>query len=114
MLTSHSLTCSVVKGFVYVADSDNNRIQQFTAEGKWLSSFGTTGSEPGRLTFPRDITVDDDDLLYICEGDPNCRVSVFITIGDFVCCFGKGTLDSPKRAVFDKYGDLCVINFTRS
>ena len=93
------------QGFVYVVDADNNRIQQFTAEGKWLSSFG---SEPGRLTYPRDITVDDYDLLYVCEGSPNRRVSVFTTTGHFVCCFGKGTLGYPQRSAFDKNGCLCV------
>ena len=123
MLTSHSLTCSVVmdlvkgqfesplgvgidsQGFVYVTDVGNNRIQQFTAEGEWLSSFGTRGSEPGELTYPRDVTVD---LLYICEGGSNRHITVFTTTGDFVCCFGKGTLGYPHRSAFDKSGCLWV------
>ncbi len=96
------------QGLVYVADIHNHRIQQFTPEGKYLSSFGTEGSAPGQLTDPRDVTVDDNDLLYVCEGDPNCRVSVFTTTGEFVHCFGQGTFGCPSRSVFGKYGYLYI------
>ena len=96
------------QALVYVADSSNNRIQQFTPEGKHLSSFG---SAPGQLTFPRDITVDENDLLYVCEGGPNYRVSVFTTTGEFVHCFGKDQVGSPYRSAFDKCGYLFVSDY---
>ena len=101
------------QGLVYVGDRSNNCIQQFTPEGKHLSSFGTKGSAPGQLTYPHDITVDDNDLLYICEGNPNYRVSVFTTTGEFVHCFGKDQVGLPYRSTFDKCGYLYVSDYTK-
>ena len=36
-------------GNVYVADSSNDRIQKFTADGQFLLQFGTTGADAGQL-----------------------------------------------------------------
>ena len=94
------------QGLVCVAD--NSRIQKFTPEGQFVSSFGTLGSNPGQLTCPLDITFDDNDLLYICEGHPNCRISVFTTTGEFVHCFGKDVIGFPAGSAIDKYGYLYV------
>ena len=96
------------QGLVYVGDIGNNRIQKFTPEGQFVSSFGTKGSEPGQLSSPLDITFDDNDLLYICEGDPNRRISVFTTTGEFVHYFGKDVIGYPTGSVIDKYGYLYV------
>ncbi len=35
-------------GTVYVSDSDNHRIQAFTADGTFVRQFGSIGSDPGR------------------------------------------------------------------
>ena len=77
-------------GNVYVADRDNNRIQVFTAEGKFLRMFGRFGQGKGELNWPISIAVHDG-LLYVGEGR-NERVSVFTLEGQFVTLFGsKGT-----------------------
>ncbi len=102
------------RGLVYVADTGNNRIQQFTPEGKHLSSFGTKGSAPGQLTLPCAVAVDDNDLLYVCEGGRNCRVSVFTTTGEFVHCFGQQLFSYPNRCAFDKNGYLYVCDFYKN
>ena len=86
---------------MYVADTGNNRIQKFTPEGQFV--FKTL---PGQLTSPCDITIDDNDHLYICEGDfPNCRISVWTPKGQFV-----GTLVNeghPIRSVYN-HGRLYI------
>ncbi len=46
------LGLAVVGGTLYVADRNNNRIQEFTLEGKYLGSFGSYGEENGRLEGP--------------------------------------------------------------
>ena len=96
------------QGLVYVTDAGNNRIQKFTPEGQFVSSFGTEGFKSGQLAFPLDITFDDNDLLYMCEGYPNCRISVFTTTGEFVHCFGKDVIGYPAGSAIDKYGYLYV------
>ena len=47
------------KGFVYVADQSNHRIQKFTIDGQFARSFGTKGSQPGQLNYS--------DLVYVSD-----------------------------------------------
>ena len=75
------------RGFVYVADRDNHRMQKFTPEGQFVSSFGTKGSQPGQLYHPAGIAIDDHDLVYV--SDENDFVSVFNANGDYVCRIQK-------------------------
>ena len=78
------------RGFVYVimiiCDHDNHRIQKFTPEGQFVSSFGTKGSESGQLYHPAGVTIDDN-LVYV--SDENDFVSVFNANGDYVCRIQK-------------------------
>ena len=46
------------QGLVYVADCNNNRIQRFTPNGKFVAQFGSKGSGPGQLISPCSITID--------------------------------------------------------
>ena len=52
---------------VYVTDTDNHRIQRFTPEGKFLSQFGTYGSDSGQLIYQSGIVIDDNNLVYVTE-----------------------------------------------
>ena len=76
----HGITCDST-GKVYVADRDNNRIQVFTAEGKFLKMFGRRGDPTG-------VAIDSNDMVYVCEGE-KIRVSVFTPEGVFVTSFGS-------------------------
>ena len=98
------------KGFPYVADRNNHRIQKFTPEGRFVDMFGTKGSKPGQLNCPSGITVDDNDLLYVNE-EANHRVSIFSMSGEFIHCFGeKGELNAPKE-LLGRYGYLYVCDY---
>ena len=83
-------------GSVYVADSANNRVQVFTANGDYLMQFGR---ESGKLKWPLSICVDSDDLVYVGESGKKC-VSVFTSEGKFLKSFrsegtGPGQFSSP-------------------
>jgi DNA-binding beta-propeller fold protein YncE len=45
-------------GAVYISDSDNHRVQVFTADGHFIRAFGSLGSDPGQFTIPFDLGVD--------------------------------------------------------
>ena len=75
-------------GNVYVADSNNHRIQVFTAEGKFLRMFGRRGEGRGELGCPIGIAIDTSEMVYVSELRNN-RVSVFTSEGQFVASFGK-------------------------
>lgn len=67
---------------VYIGDIHLGRIHIFTADGKYLKSFGHNGRGPGDLLGPSPLTVTGDNLLVWELG--NFRISKFRTDGDFV------------------------------
>jgi sugar lactone lactonase YvrE len=57
----------------------NNRVQLFTAEGRYLTGLGTTatpGSEPGQFRIPHGMALDNQGVLYIADTQ-NHRVQKF-------------------------------------
>ncbi len=63
-------------GFVYVADTANDRIQKFTATGDFVWSFGTSGAGEGAFHEPTNIAVDDLHNIYVADRK-NGRIQVF-------------------------------------
>src|SRR5205823_3449934 len=43
---------------LYVADSCNHRIQIFSADGKFLRTYGKAGTGTGEMSYPYDVRVD--------------------------------------------------------
>ena len=102
-------------GKVYVADTDNHRIQVFTAEGKFVKMFGRHGQGKGELDRPVFIAVDTSGMMYVSEGG-NCRISVFTSEGQFVTSFGMrgegpGEFNFPYGLAVDN-GVVCVCDYT--
>src|SRR5258705_239501 len=46
------------QGHVYVADTNNNRIQEFTAAGAFVKAWGKLGNGHGEFNLPRGVAVD--------------------------------------------------------
>ncbi|MFV1858351.1 MAG: flippase activity-associated protein Agl23 [Anaerolineales bacterium] len=101
-------------GSVYVADTWNHRIQRFTAEGEYLSSFGSFGQtgEPTAFWGPRAIAIDDDGRLFVADTG-NKRIVVFDADGNPLGQFGGfglqlGGLDEPVGVDVDAQGRVYV------
>ena len=95
-------------GKVYVADQCNNRVQVFSAEGKFLKMFGRYGGGKGELSNPIGVAVDSNDIVYVSEGG-NHRVSVFTSEGVFVTSFGSpGQFSCPCGVAVDNSGVVYV------
>ena len=91
-------------GVVYVADRNNHRVQLFSTDGQFISSFGSEGSQHGQLYYPRGICVDSTNTVYVT--DRNHRVSLYTSSGQFIKCFGtrgrgEGELLYPKGVATD-------------
>ena len=68
-------------GKVYVSDSDNHRIQVFSADGTFIRSFGSLGSGPGQFTIPFDVSADATGNAYVID-DGLQRITKFTPSGD--------------------------------
>jgi uncharacterized protein (TIGR03663 family) len=88
-------------GSIYVVDSGNNRIQHFSADGKWLNSWGSfasvdQGSAPGgTFNQPFGIAVGPDGSVYVAD-TWNFRIQKFSAEGQFVTMWGvAGQAETP-------------------
>ena len=73
---------------VYVADSDNHRIQVLNFDLTFCSSFGMYGSNNGELNFPYDVSTDREGNVYVADCG-NHRIQVFTPSGVYLRKFGK-------------------------
>ncbi|QTA81633.1 NHL repeat and PKD domain-containing protein [Desulfonema limicola] len=76
-------------GFVYVADTENNRIQKFTSDGQLVSKWGTKGSADNEMHYPSGITSDNNGFIYTADSQNN-RILKFSSTGEFIAKWGTG------------------------
>ena len=71
-------------GNIYVADGlgNNNRIAKFDKNGKFVRSWGSTGTMNGQFRQPRSIAIDAQGLVYVADAG-NRRIQVFDGDGNF-------------------------------
>jgi sugar lactone lactonase YvrE len=75
------------EGNLYVADTWNNRIQIFDADGNFISSFGKAGDGPGYFSRPKGVAIDGDGHVWVADGMQD-RVQVFTKEGQLLISFG--------------------------
>lgn len=63
-------------GHIFVADFYNHRIQEFTAAGRLVRTFGEKGTGEGQFERPVDVAVGANDTLYVVDFG-NDRIQVF-------------------------------------
>ncbi len=87
------------KGNVWVADTANNRIQEFNSKGEFLSQFGTKGSGDGLFLEPRALALDSEGNVWVADTG-NYRVQEFNSKGEFIRKFGsEGTADGKFKSL---------------
>src|SRR5450755_846811 len=75
------------EGNLYVADTLNDRIEVFDADGKFISTFGKAGDGPGYFARPKGVTVDSDGHVWVADGMQD-RVQVFTNEGQLLITMG--------------------------
>jgi DNA-binding beta-propeller fold protein YncE len=75
-------------GNLYVADTLNERVQVFDADGEFVSAFGKQGDSPGSFMRAKGIAVDADHHIYVTDAEFN-NVQVFDKEGHFLAAFGE-------------------------
>ena len=110
-LRPYGIACDST-GKVYVADTGNDRIQVFTAEGTFVRMFGRCCQGREELDEPCGVAVDTSGMVYVSE-EGNSRVSVFTSDGQFVTSFGRrgkgvGEFIFPSGLAVDDSGIVIV------
>ena len=69
-------------GDLYVSDGYGNaRVHRYTPDGKYVKSWGESGTGPGQLNIVHNIDMDEDGWVYIADRE-NRRIQVFDTDGN--------------------------------
>jgi surface protein len=99
-------------GNVYVADSQNHRIQKFDADGNYLMRFGSNGSGNGQMSAPDDVFVDSSGNIFVADSG-NHRIQKFNSSGTYMSQWGtngsgNGQFSTPSSITMDTNGDIFV------
>jgi sugar lactone lactonase YvrE len=105
-------------GDVYIADTDNHRIQKFSANGHFLAKWGRKGSRNGQFNNPSDVATDAAGNVYVVEGF-NHRIQKFSPKGRFLAKWGgmgsgNGEFDRPTSIATDADGNVYVADHGNS
>ena len=68
---------------IYVADTNNHRIQKYTYEGEFLVQWGSQGTGNGQFNQPVGVAVDSNGVVYVADRG-NARVQIFDSVGNWL------------------------------
>ena len=94
------------EGNVYVADTFNDRIESFDAEGNFIRQFGKAGDGPGYFARPKGVAIDADGHVWVADAVQD-RVQVFTPEGQLLIYMGghgllPGQFNTVAGLVIDK------------
>lgn len=92
-------------GNLYVADTYNNRVEIFDADGNFIRQFGKSGDRPGSFARPKGIAVDADGHIWVADAVQD-RVQCFSQEGRLLIWMGgHGELPGQFRDLAGLYID---------
>ena len=101
---------------MYIADSNNHRIQKLSAlhhnNYTFIAKFGEKGSEDKQLNYPRGICFDPYGTMYVSDYN-NHRIAIFESNGNFRK-ITHPQIKYPWGIAFDPHGNLHVVSHDSS
>lgn len=101
--------------YVYVADTWNHRVQQFTASGTFIRTWGYFGQDEssGALWGPRDVVVLSDGNVLVTDTG-NKRLRLYDAQGNHLSDYGEygfdlGQFDEPVGLAYDASRDIIYV-----
>ena len=101
-------------GNIWVLDASNDRVEQFSSTGTYISEFGTYGSGAGQLHQPQGLAIDQAGNVWVVD-DSNNRIEEFTANGRYLGQFGtagsgNGQVSEPRGIALDNTGHAWVVD----
>jgi DNA-binding beta-propeller fold protein YncE len=98
--------------YIYVADTENDRIEKFYGEGDFVESWGSHGTGDGDFDMPVDVTTDTSGSIYVVDRD-NHRIQELADDGTFKRKWGtegsgSGQFQDPTGIAMGPDGNVYV------
>lgn len=71
------------KGDLWVADTEDNRIEEFSSSGEYITAFGSPGTSPGQLLNPQGVAIDTAGHVWVADTGNN-RIQEFTSTGTYM------------------------------
>jgi RHS repeat-associated protein len=100
------------KGNLWVADSSNNRLQEFNEKGEFLKTIGSVGTGNGQFSQPKSIAFTTAGNFWVADSG-NSRLQEFNEKGEFMKAVGSlgsgnGQFNRPEHLAIDAKGNIWV------
>jgi len=100
-------------GNIFVADTNNWRIEKFSPNGTYITTIGTKGTGYGQLGEPNGIAIDRAGNIYVAEVASNHRVQKLAPDGTFIAEWAPG-LYGPRRIAIGPDDSIYVVDQGRA
>jgi sugar lactone lactonase YvrE len=102
-----------ISGYVYVTDTEGNRIQKFNTDGTFVAKWGSQGSANSQFNHPGGIKADREGNIFVADTG-NHRIQKFTSNGTHQSTWGEqGDVDAsfqnPSDIAFDSSGNCYVV-----
>ena len=82
------ITVHPTTGQIFIADTDNHRIQVLNNDLTYSDSFGKLGSARKQFKYPYDVAFDNEEYLYVVDHHNHC-IKKFTPKGQYISQFGS-------------------------
>ena len=97
-------------GSIFVSDGyGNSRIVKFSSEGKYLTSWGDRGTEPGQFDVPHSVAIDSKGIVYVADRG-NARLQLFDENGQFITEWKDASLGRPWAVRISDSGNILIVD----
>lgn len=98
------------EGNVYVTTQGAGAIKKFDANGKFVTQWGSFGSDPGKFNLATGIAADSQGNVYVCDFT-NLRIQKFDSAGQFIAEWPTNPGGNPGSLDIDNQGHVFVSIF---